>query len=618
MKSRDATKVPARGPDLAATSEALPRRSGPLAVESSVLQPPSSASDLPNRYDIRERDGVQVLVCREAPGLTLHLDRRFSFSEAEARKLPERSILLDGAGAFSPLIDDAAHLYNLDHHESCLRAFTLATCEQALILVHKGLELDKGDWTVYANEPDLDTVFAIWVLLNYRRLREFGAETRDRIVPLLRLEGAIDANGYELAELCGLPQEALQVEKERLDALHRKELEAKKTGAWAESEPLHYTREMLREVDELVYQGSDFRDYAFVEEEYGHVEIGTERVAVVCRDQSGIYEVEKRLKKVWGERLGIIALEKESNQFTLRRAAALSGIDLAEAYDKLNLLDPAVDGKPPAKRWGGSDDIGGSPRPTGTGLTPREIGKILKLTYKKVRPAQQLQRLATSVLWVLVLGLAAGIAVVSLRFFVASEGGPAPTLEMLVAALTAALGAWLLTRQLSRGWVWLYGWRLPAGRDWWPLIPVAIAGVALVTTWMPRELPQERSELALALAAVLLTGAALELVMRGLVHGLLILDHRVQAVGGGWFLSLPNLAAAVLYAAACTAALTWWTAPLATPEAVESFSWAVVAAGAFAVGLVLGAIRERSLSLWPAVAAVCVGSLCRLAFVLMG
>jgi len=63
----------------------------------------------------------------------------------------------------------------------------------------------------------------------------------------------------------------------------------------------------------------------------------------VCRDASGIYEVEKRLKKAWGDRLGIIALERGENQYTLRRTASLASIDLEEAYGKLNLLDPRVD-----------------------------------------------------------------------------------------------------------------------------------------------------------------------------------------------------------------------------------------------------------------------------------
>ncbi|NJO84941.1 MAG: hypothetical protein HC828_20735 [Blastochloris sp.] len=48
---------------------------------------PSEGGELPRRYEVREREGGrQVLLCREAPGLAVSLDRRYAFSEQEARK----------------------------------------------------------------------------------------------------------------------------------------------------------------------------------------------------------------------------------------------------------------------------------------------------------------------------------------------------------------------------------------------------------------------------------------------------------------------------------------------------------------------------------------------------
>ncbi len=579
---------------------------------------PESEGDLPDRYDIREKDTGPALVCREAPGLAVHLDRSYSFSEAEARKLPARSILLDGAGAFAPLVDDSALLFNLDHHQGCSRAFTLSTCEQALILVSKGLELDVGDWGVFANEPDLDTVFAIWILLNHRRVRELSPEARDRIIPLIRLEGAIDANGLEIAELCGLPQDVLAVEKERLDALHAIELESKRSGHWATADLASYTRELLLEIDKLVFRSADFQDYSSIDKEYGHVEIGQGKVAVVCRDEGGIYDVERRLKKVWGERLGIIALEKDRNHYTLRRVATLSGIELESAYNKLNLLDPAVDGRPATKRWGGSDDIGGSPRPTGTGLSAREIAKILKLTYKKVRPIQHLQRLATAGLWVLVLALVGGVGVLGLRHLELSEATPqGSAMEMGTAALLVSLTAWALTRQVSRGWMWLYGWRRPAGLDWWFLVPLVIAGALAGGAWIPSELPSDRSALGWTVGACLLMALATELGFRGLVHGLLILDHPVQTAGGKWFVSRPNFYSAAIFTAATCGFSMLWIAPHAF-SVPETWHWPMMVVGAMLTGLSLGAIRERALSLWPCVLALGLGQLARLAFGLFG
>ncbi len=571
---------------------------------------------LPDRYEVRDRDDGRVLLCGEAPGVAVSIDRGHQYSEADARRLGERVVLLDGSGQFGPVIDNAQCFYNLDHHQDCLRAFTLATCQQALIVVLKGLELDRGDWTIYANEPDLDTVFAIWILLNYRRVRQLSSDQRDAILPLIHLEGAIDANGLEGAAHCGLPEKLLAAEKARLDELYAVELGLKSSGGWGSADLAEYTRDMLLAIDKLVYRPGDFADYASVEEVYGHVDVGENRVAVVCRDGSGIYEVERRLKKSWGDRLGVIALERGESQYTLRRTASMTGIDLEQAYGKLNLLDPRVDGRPPEKRWGGSDDIGGSPRPEGTALTPREIAKILKLTYRRVRPVEHLLRFATAALWVVLLILGAGLAVVSLRVFVTPEPSAlVSSSELALAAAVIGLGAWLLTRKLSRGWTWLFGWRAPAGRDWLALVPLVLIGAAAGGAWMPRQVAPGAGSLTALAGSVILAALALELCFRGLVHGLLVLDSPVQSVGGRWFVSRPVLASAVLYALATVAAAQVWIAgPPALPRlATAAAQLGLCAAAALATGIGLGMIRERGLSVWPAIATAIVGCAVRVA-----
>jgi len=264
---------------------------------------------LPDRYEVRAKDGDRYIRCEEAPGVSVAIDSNYSFTEAEARRLGRRVILLDGVGNFGPLLDNEEQLYNIDHHQGCYRSLTLAACEQSLVLVVKGLELDRGRWRIYANEPDLDTVFAIWVLLNYRRVPNLRPEARDILLPILRLEGAIDANGFAAAEFCGLTQASLKRARAALDGLQAHELALKRSGEWESHDPIDYTHRALLEIDRLVYSQSDFADYSRIEEEYEHVEIGADKVAVVCRDSSGIYEVENRLKNVWGDRLAIVALE---------------------------------------------------------------------------------------------------------------------------------------------------------------------------------------------------------------------------------------------------------------------------------------------------------------------
>jgi hypothetical protein len=575
---------------------------------------------IPQRYQIRESEDLRYLRCREAPGLGVSVDNSYAIPEAEARKLGRQVILLDGAGAFQPTIDDAKQLYNLDHHSGCLRAFTLATCEQALVLVLKGLELDKGDWKIYAGEPDLDTIFAIWVLLNHRRLRDLGPSTRDRIVPLIRLEGAIDANGFEVAEYCGLSQAMFKVAKEQLDRLQALEMEVKKAGEW-DADPVGHTLRMLTELDHLVYTAADFADFAAVEEEYGHVEIGDPHVAVVCRDQSGIYEVEKRLKKNWGERLGIIALEKATGHYTLRRVAALAGINLERAYEKLNLLDPVVDGRPPEKRWGGSDDIGGSPKGVGTGLTPKDIRNILRLAYRPINGWDALRQLLRAGVGT----LAAVAAAVATWFlfgrlveapFSPVEGAAGATL-MAGAALVVSV---ILSFYFSQRRLWLYGWRRPAGHDWLLVAPGVILLAALGAAWVPPEtwlrpapgVPLGAREAIALGGSILLLALAAEATLRGLVHGLFLLTAPVQRVGGSWFISRPIWVSSAFYTVLLL--VGWQVGAVAVPFAlVTSRSLAVVLEPAVllalgvGVGIGLGWIRERSSSLWPAVAAQALG-----------
>lgn len=594
----------------------VPFRSRP--ANSGRWRTPDPTLDLPVRYEVRpEEGGASRLRCLEAPGLDVSIFRSFAYTEAEARKLGEQVILLDGAGQFAPTLDHDRRLYNLDHHQGCLRSFTLATCEQALILVLKGLELDRGDWKIFANEPDLDTIFAIWILLNHRRLRSLPTEARDVLIPLIRLEGAIDANGFELAEYCGLPKDVFEAAKEELDLLHGRELELKRSGRWGTTDLAVYAQEMLGEIDRLVYQETDFSDFTRIDEEFGHVEIGPDRVAVVCRDSSGIYEVEKRLKTRWGNRLGIIALQTAPKTYTLRRTASFAGIDLSLAYDQLNLEDPAVDGRPPEKRWGGSDEIGGAPRPGGTALTPEGIGRAIERAYRSRSLSSNLRAVARSATLALA-PAAAALAGAGLyqRFIAAPDAPDLPLMRFAAAAAAALLTAAVLMQRVSRGRSWLFGARRPAGKDWlWLLLP-AVAGAAVLTPFdgsvTGRLSAFEPSDWGLMAGALLLAAAAHETWFRGLVHGRLLSRFRTQRVGGRWFLSIPALNSALLYGG-LAALLAWggllhpaW-GPLPGP--------AVPAAGTlgFALGLVLGFVRERSLSLWPGLLAQLLGGILALA-----
>lgn len=565
---------------------------------------------IPERYALRDKDGMRFLECDEAPRLRVVIDPQTSMSRTEALALGERVILLDGAGSFGPLIDNERDLYNLDHHAGCERLFTLSTCEQALLLVQSGLELSEGDWKIHANDPDLDTVLAIWCLLNHRRLRELRPEARDVLLPLLRLEGAIDANGHQLALFCGLTTAVIEQTQRRIDDLLARERGLKQTGSWGSKNVHAYTLEMLRAVDVLVYSGEDFGDYTRIEEIYGHVEIAPRRVAVACRDRSGIYMVEQHLKARWGDQLSLIALENQPGQYTLRRVSSVAAPQLDPAYELLNRVDAAVDGRPTSKRWGGSQDIGGSPRPQGTRLSAEDVLDTLARAYRSSTWWSRTRRTVGALL----LGMCCLLAWPAAGAL-ASLTPPSGLSAGLASAYQASLASLLLLgcgalgiRVASQRRPWVFGWRTPANGGGWWLLPIGLFGALPAAAWGRPWLDAGAPTLAAVLVAAALGLAAIELWFRGLVHGLFTLDFPLQHPRGPWLLSRGAWVSAAAYACVVATVVAVWSG-----ELLRSFpagrieGLALITALAFGVGLALAAIRERSLSLLPGVVSQLVG-----------
>ena len=98
----------------------------------------NSAAHRPQRYVIKDSNAGRILNCLEAPNVAVHIETGLSVSASAARKSSPGTIYLDGAAQCEPFMDHEKHIYNFDHHEGCLRPFTLSTCEQVLIMILKG------------------------------------------------------------------------------------------------------------------------------------------------------------------------------------------------------------------------------------------------------------------------------------------------------------------------------------------------------------------------------------------------------------------------------------------------------------------------------------------------
>jgi len=548
-----------------------------------------------------------MLTCVEAPTVSVRVQHGFTVTAGAARSAAPGSIFLDGAAQGEPFIDPKRENYNLDHHEGCVRSFLLATCEQAMVLIRKGLDLRKREWTVYANDADLDTVLAIWVLLNHLRLNERSTETRERVMPLVRLQGVIDAQGLDMLDMSALPPELLAETQARIDELREPELALKRRGRWGESDLLGYTADRLRAIDRLVYSPTHFDDVTDVEQ-LARVEIATDSVAVVCRSKAGIYEVERLLRRLHGKRLGVIVLRTGATTYTLRQVNPYLPTSLERVYTHLNLVDPAAGGHRSANRWGGSMEIGGSPRSTGTRLTPTQIAGVCRRAFRAPTVVQRLRRIAGTALssaGILLAALASVFLPVIGRGAGAPSGLAASPAQFSVLLATLG-GAFLLIRGLRAPG--LYGLRRPAGLDWCVLLPFAVFGALVGGVWIPVPATTPVPEWLEPLGVLALPLAA-EVIFRGFVHGGLVTSFAMQECAGPWLLSCPVILSAGFYAL--------WGAILRHPaisltQAIAGGpdSWLPVL-GALLFGAASGMARERSESLavsvllhWIGVAAV--------------
>ncbi|MBW2734289.1 MAG: hypothetical protein JRH20_18015 [Deltaproteobacteria bacterium] len=348
----------------------------PVIEEGTETTPPAGVR--PSRYRRVSTEMSDYLVCADVPHVHLQIERGLVVEELGRKKYPRQTVFLDGVFSGAPFLDNEARQYSLDHHAGCVRPFTLATCEQAAVMLLQGLPLETGEWKLHINDPDLDAVLAAWLLLNHVELRHDPALFR-AVMPFVRVEGVIDAHGLDRSLLAGLPAGDYERQKARIDILMGEERRIKAEHRWQEIDLLDYTHDLLGRLDEQLYPARYLSDLQEISE-IAQVPLAGERLAVLCRSQQGIYAVETHLKKRYEKNLAVIVLEQSPKTVTLRQTDPFLPKNLEAVYEQLNKRDPATQANPDHK-WGGSAEIGGSPREGGTDLPPEDILRVVQAAY---------------------------------------------------------------------------------------------------------------------------------------------------------------------------------------------------------------------------------------------
>jgi membrane protease YdiL (CAAX protease family) len=518
--------------------------------------------------------------------------RGLAIAAKQARSYEAGTIFLDGVAQCEPFADFNQDIFNLDHPEGSIQ--TLSTCEQAMLLIRKGVDLGKRDWSVLANDSDLDTIFAIWVLCNYQRLND-DAELRARVMPLLRLEGAIDAHGPESQYLAALPPETLRPTLAMRKQLQQQEFVLKNYGRWQEFDLLEYIADRLRAIDEAVYETEQFNELLAVDE-LARAEIANGLVAVICSSDAGMDEVERQLRRTYGERLGILLFQHAESNYRVRQVDKNLPATLTQACERLNLVDPAATSGAD-NRWSGSAEVGYSPRKTGTSLTPAEIIATIREAFWTPTFFDVIVALPRA-LFHTVTGLAPALTVI-FAFNWLSQRGTIAADTMLLSALVLAATVGLLFYSKARMVPGLYGWRIPAGFAWASMLPAALIGAVLGGAWAPGSVAHRLGGANLyqfSGAAALLLPLAAELLFRGVVLGHLAARLPIQKSAGQWWNSWPTLISTALYAA--TSLILFMT--ISRGE-IFFTQWLLIVAGAAIFGIASGIARERSESVLASV-----------------
>ncbi|MFN3604988.1 MAG: hypothetical protein ACK4UJ_09790 [Leptonema sp. (in: bacteria)] len=513
-----------------------------------ILENQNFKDKIPDRYRLKILStGETILTCVESPNITVKIQRNFSVSLNEAKKFPERSIFLDGAARGEPFLDNERQIYNLDHHEGCERTFTLATCEQALVLVRKGMNLKEKNWSIYANEPDLDTIFAIWVLLNHKYLASGNTKQYKKIIAILRLEGVIDSLGLELIDILGYSESALKEYQNKLEKLRTYELDIKRQGLWNSINYTEYTHKILNLVDSLVYETGEVKNLKGIVE-IARAEITDDDSVVVYEGELGIYELEEYLNKIYDKKPTFVVLKKDVNTYTLRKSDVFSPLDLTNVYDRLNIFDKNVNGKVRENRWGGSSQIGGSPRITGTFLTPGQIVEIFKNAFYKPSKWEKIKLFLNTLgigflsnfLGWLFLFLAMQNPILH-RYLTIPLGLKIDVYNFLVLVLLFLFGFRFIISSYH-----VFGFRYFIGYKWIRWIALGIPAAFFGGIWLPRELFFNLNPYTFIIS-VLVFPMTISFFFFSFLHGILTFYFPIQKYEGKIFISQPSFYVSIIY-----------------------------------------------------------------------
>jgi hypothetical protein len=284
---------------------------------------------------------------------------------------PAYSIALDGYVAAEPFLEihPTGPYRNFNHHEAVDRSCTAATCEQARRAVLLGLydlfrERGQRRAALWVNDCDQDVCLSTWILLNPDRVGE----------PLVRALASIE--------------DLLDMSSGTFPMPHERDLLAEVRWVF---EPYGRVRPHLLQLCaadmKQVIHDVHLRIDQFTIGRAGKLPLEGEYRRIGGDGEWWLVEVDRAQARermvAAGVRAAVEVIGRHGDRWTYtvwRRSEYIAWFPVRAILDALSKRERASGG---SGSWGGADNVGGSPRPDGSVLTPAVVEQVVAETVKR-------------------------------------------------------------------------------------------------------------------------------------------------------------------------------------------------------------------------------------------
>jgi hypothetical protein len=308
----------------------------------------------------------------------LNIEPRKIYSWPDFKKQkPSYSIALDGFVDSATIRDPEGPYANFDHHSKTDRLATRSTSEQVHIEIKLGLfDTFRRDGIpeahIYVNDPDEDACLAWWLLKNNERVRNFSDL---RINRLVYCEDRLDctAGAYPFGDTSM---------RRKIAWIFQPYHEARFNGGVARMEGAEM-RGIFESVEARISSHVSGDD-SELKLEGNYERIGGGSGWTFTKETGSASRMAMYNDGITAFAALVAGKPDGSFIYTLGRRSVWTQFNLQELYSVLNEAEPDIvnDGN----KWGGSDTIGGSPRETGSRLSPSRLQEIINSTLNGDRP----------------------------------------------------------------------------------------------------------------------------------------------------------------------------------------------------------------------------------------